>query len=448
MTEGYDPRNRITNFNPVDIKSRQFTEDGIFSPRIFGRSDEIGEVYECFCRETIGRFLIGDTCPNCGQKVEYQKSAIERYGWIELGDYKVVAPYFFHIAKTIIGEKIEKIISYEPSLDVDGHEIEDDDFPYKNVGLKFFINNFFEIVGHYHDLNKKKQNVEENFKFLKKHEKYLFIDKIPVYSNLLRPAMIVKERYKFAEENTMFNQIIHNISCLNNSRRIEKIKQKELPLLAEIQVLLERITNKIINTLIGKNGNIRSILLGNRINFSVRTIISPLPTGKGYKINEVAYPYLAAVELFKFEIINILTLSTGSIVTANRLWNEAVLDFSPTVYSVLEEIRKKSKGGMQLIMNRNPSIDFGSILSVMVAEIKKNYFDLTMGVPNNILRLVSGDFDGDVLTTIAPKDMSFKKFFSKFDPRNLIISNNDGRFNLDLGLDKDYKLGFNSFVNL
>ena len=92
----------------------------------------------------------------------------------------------------------------------------------------------------------------------------------------------------------------------------------------------------------GKTGAIRLRLLGNRVNFSARNVINPAPCGK---INEVHYPYLSAIELFKYEIINVLAKKYKSYKEAIKKWNEATFSFSQEVYSVMEELREKNKDG-------------------------------------------------------------------------------------------------------
>ena len=100
--------------------------------------------------------------------------------------------------------------------------------------------------------------------------------------------------------------------------------------------------------------------------------------------------------------------------------------------------------GLQLVLNRNPTIELGSMLLVKITKIKEDYDDLTLNISNLILPLLAGDYDGDVLTTISLKDNSFKKWFNPFDPRNLLISNDTGLFNKKFSFNQDYAYGLNS----
>ena len=57
----------------------------------------------------------------------------------------------------------------------------------------------------------------------------------------------------------------------------------------------------------------------------------------------------------------------------------------------MKYILKNTKGGVKVLINRNPSISYGSILSMNVADIKTDYSDLTMSIPINVLQFLAGD---------------------------------------------------------
>lgn len=89
-------------------------------------------------------------------------------------------------------------------------------------------------------------------------------------------------------------------------------------------------------------------------------------------------------------------------------------------------------------------------MCVKVVEVKKDYDDLTMSLPCQILGSLNADFDGDVLNIVALKGNDFKKKFDEiFNPRNsLFVSRNDGLFNDDCNLLKDQAIGIYEFCNI
>jgi len=381
LDEDFDPNAVVTNPSPIDTKTKKFTEDGIFSSEIYNKNSAGGEIWACNCEEMVGRFYSGELCTECNTKVTRKTSEIDKIGWIDLEDREIISPFFFSQIRKICGDAIYKIIGFEPTLDLNGNQTEDKNVVgFHNIGLKAFREDpateegqeagidtlFEEVLTYYFELNKSKKGVVEAFDFILEadeegnlvKEDMIWISKIPVYSPLLRPATLIKGKKKliFAEENTFFNQILANLKILNNKRKIEKGRLSELPLLAEIQTLANDIFDKITGILAGKSGFLRSTLLGNRVNFSVRTVISPMATNTGHKTNSIYFPYLAATELFRFEIINALTASIGSYLKAERIWHKSTLRFDEKVYKIMEDLVAKTKGGLTVLVNRNPTM--------------------------------------------------------------------------------------------
>jgi len=441
----FDPSKVITNPKPINDKDKRFTDDGIFSPRIFGKLDGSSESFSCLCGEVKGRFHSGETCPRCSERVKYRMSDVTRKGWIDLGERQVVNPFFFKQIDKVFAGQLESVLSYERKMDGHGNikSNEDEECPFRNTGMSAFAEPevFLEALSWFYNKNKTKAGVPQAYEFILENSDLIFMSKIPVYSAILRPATMINQKFTFAQECVDFNQIIANVAVLNGKRKIERGPLSELGLLFEIQQLVVKIHDKLSSILIGKTGFLRGTLLGSRVNFSVRTVISPIPAESGFGMNELRYPYLAAVELYKFEIINLLARSTGTYEEAQRIWFESTLGFSRRVWEVLCELVERTEGGLSLILNRNPTIQIGSMLYCVIREVKTDYSDCTLNVSNNVLQLLGGDYDGDVVTTIGLKDLSMKRHFARFDPRNMVLDNNSGTFNRAMAPSKDYMLG-------
>jgi hypothetical protein len=69
-----------------------------------------------------------------------------------------------------------------------------------------------------------------------------------------------------------------------------------------------------------------------------------------------------------------------------------------------------------------------------------------MSISNNILPTLAGDYDGDCLNLIAIMDQKYKKIFSPLNPKNMLISINDGSFNSLFSLENEQILGIKSFL--
>ena len=179
--------------------------------------------------------------------------------------------------------------------------------------------------------------------------------------------------------------------------------------------------------------------MGSRINFSARNVITPLI---GRPLDEVAIPYKTFGELYKFQLINLISKVKGiNYNEAQSFWQNAMLGFNEELYKYMNELVHKTKGGCTFILNRNPTISLGSMLYLKVGVIKKDYKDLTLGISNNLLSALSGDYDGDVLNIIPVFDNAMKEHFSLLSPQNFIVNRDNGKFNRDFDLAKDQILG-------
>ena len=48
---------------------------------------------------------------------------------------------------------------------------------------------------------------------------------------------------------------------------------------------------------------------------------------------------------------------------------------------------------IEVLLNRNPTINIGSILCLKIIDVKHDFNDLTMSINNSILTLLAGDYD-------------------------------------------------------
>ena len=88
------------------------------------------------------------------------------------------------------------------------------------------------------------------------------------------------------------------------------------------------------------------------MDFSARDVIVPNPK---LRANEVILSYLAVLELYKLEIINLITKINGCTYhTALKYWFDAHLGFSPFVYEIMLHLMEKTKNGLCILANRNP----------------------------------------------------------------------------------------------
>lgn len=434
----------VTNYKPVENDSISFTQDGVFSPAIFGNLGN-SVSWSCNCGELQAEFNEGVTCNKCNSQVTNKGLSIERCGWIDL-KYSAIHPLFFRYFRKIIGISVfNKILKHKSEIHVDGHIIETPiEAPYTGIGITKFIENYREILDYFYTRKMKKLDVSQEYNFILSNIDSVFTNYFPIINSRLRPAIVIDGDFSFDEINILYNTLIRNSTLLADLSSVEQNDINIQGILLKSQTLLNEIYTSIVNTLSSKEGIIRNSLLGNRLNFTSRMVITPL--GSEYTMNDCKIPYKAAVELMKPLIIKRLAkLKNTSLVKAEAIWQQAVLRFDPVVYKIMEDIRKKPN--INLLINRNPTISVGSVLFLRIAGIKSDIDDLTTSIHNLILSPLAGDYDGDVLNFILVMSTRYTDLFETFRPHNLLVDSDSGNFNTTFLPAKDTLLGLSSLFS-
>lgn len=435
----------VTNHKPVDNDLTTFNIDGVFSPSIFGNLSNSVD-WSCNCGEITGEFNKGVHCvkPNCNSVVDYKGLSIDREGWIDLV-YPLIHPLFFRYIRKVIGvTALEKIIHYKADIKVEGHLTEPElVYPYTGIGIEAFIANFEQILG---EFVTKKNTVggDAAYHFLMENVEKVFINYFPVINSKLRPAIVINGEFSFDAINSLYNSIILNSNLLRGLTSPERIPLNILSLSYKNQTLINTVYENIISSISNKEGYIRSTLFGNRLNFTSRSVITPL--SGDFNIDDAVIPYIAAVELFKPQIIRKLAkLKNITFVKADALWFKATLEFDSMVYKIMKELIKKDN--VNLLINRNPTISLGSILFLRIRDIKTDLSDLTTSIHNLILKPLAADYDGDVLNFILVFSDRFTQMFDKFRPHNILVDIDTGGFNKAFLPSKDTLLGLESLFS-
>jgi DNA-directed RNA polymerase beta' subunit len=456
----FDPEKIVSNSDIFSRKSefidlgdrreeqKTFSDDGLFSKRIFGDLNTSSE-YSCECEKYTGKVNEGLVCDVCNSEVKLQEANIDKIGWIDLKEVYVIKYISYMLLEKVIGrENLKSIIHIPNTITIDGDlektEIEQiqkssPEHKYWHIGIQEFKDKYQEVLKYYFELHNRKE--EAIYKFLEDSED-IFTSKIPVISTVLRPAMRTDEGLKLDAINNIYINILKNVEILND--KIELIQIVKDLTVEAIQAQYFQLSQEIMDNIKSKGGLIRNQIMGTRINFSARNIISPARSG--YKIDEIVLPYMTFLYLYKLEIMNVLVrVKNIKFNEAEKVWYNATLSLDEEVYMVMKKMITDEEVG--ILLNRNPTISYGSILYLKVAGIKHSYEDMTMSIHNGILSLLSGDYDGDVLNVVSLKDVEMKTIFREvFSPISLMIDSNTGHFNEALNLERDQVLGLNNLL--
>lgn len=454
-TDMITKRGFIVKAKAFDRLKSKAEDDGIHSPR-FGTtwSDDnaFAERYRCSCGFLIGKLYEGEICPHCHTKVEFVDIDLDKYAWyVLLHDYHIIQPAIYKKLESFLGKtNLAEIIEFKYVMDRDGYfkpPVEQDKKrPFYGIGMAQFYKRFDEIMDYYMGKRKSKLDVYENI--MQNREK-VFSQYIPVYSAILRPVFVSDEDFSYTKIDRKYNSLYGNVLNLNKEPRItvateEKINKN----LFKAQMKINEIYKLIFDIIDQKDGWIRENILGGRLNFSARNVITP---DTSLRADQIRLPYLTFLMLYQAEIINLMVKINGiSFTSAINEWHLAQTQFNPKVYEIMKYIITHTKHKVKVLCNRNPTINFGSIMSVNVIDIKQDFDDLSMSLSAQVLIHMNADFDGDVLNIYDLKSNEFKKEFDRiFNPRkSMFIDRNDGLFNDSSSLIKDQMIGLYEFCNI
>jgi hypothetical protein len=218
------------------------------------------------------------------------------------------------------------------------------------------------------------------------------------------------------------------VEIINNGSSITRKKKPINTLLYDLQTKFNKLIKDLDLIISGKKGTIRG-LFGGRYNFTSRCVIIPKPS---YKVDEIGLPYTCLMTMLQQPIINIIrrTYNIGYI-SAYMRWYDGLLKPDQIMVDIINTIIKNhhSGRGIPFIINRNPTINYGSIMQLYCVECYVDSY--AMGTPLQILAPLVADYDGDVLNILWIINNSFLEYAERvFNPRNaMFISRDDGYMN-------------------
>lgn len=436
--------------NYKSTKKELKNPNGIFSSK-FGRNladvDEYGNRYKCDCGKTISRINEGTTCPYCHTKVKYVDDDFGYNGFLILNDYYIIHPRMFETIKKLIGTKtLNNIIKINDDKDINGYSNpvnlnRTKDEPFFGIGLIEFRERFIEIITYYASKNKNKLKYYDD---IMRNIDKVFTQTIVVFTTLMRATKNDPNILKYEPSNELYmimSSLVYNIN--KTGSKVYKATKPKSELLYDLQCKMEEMYNMIMVILSGKKGKLRGVF-GGRYNFTARVVIVPEPK---LRVDQVIMPYKGMVELERQRIINILEKVHGSAAIANSIYEDSIVKKNPEVVAIIKQLIKDDPTGfgIPVLVNRNPTLSYGSIQQMFVIDISDYY---TLKMPLQILPYFNADFDGDVLNVHRIQSKVFYEHaYYVFNPRNaMYINMNDGLTSLNILPYKDVMINFNTLL--
>ena len=393
-----------------NIKKDLKAEDGIFSPK-FGQTlsdvDPFVDRYKCGCGKLKGKIHSGMRCPDCGKICRYVGDDFSYFGWMVLVDpFKIIHPAFYKKIESFLGKgmsvqgakrtKLDNII--EISDLKDQYEMQDPkkaadkfkDEPWFGIGMIEFVNHFDEIMEFY---LKKKPQKQIYYDDIYAHRDMVFTNSIPVFTTLLRPFDTRDNTMSYEPTNGMYAMMNKLVTIINKNRsKMERELKTKNRSLYNLQKKFMKLYGELESILSGKKGDFRC-LLGGRYNFSSRSVIVQNPD---LRTDEITLSAVGLTILLEQRIKNILhRFYNIQPADAHAEWYKSTI--TPTkrvigiIQSIIDDYKKKGMRGIPIIINRNPTIQYGSIVFMFCIGITNTY---TMAVPLQPLKGLGADFDG------------------------------------------------------
>ncbi|WP_218242069.1 DNA-directed RNA polymerase subunit beta' [Comamonas fluminis] len=451
---------------PETINYRTFKpeRDGLFCAKIFGPIKD----YECLCGKYKRLKHRGVICEKCGVEVTQTKVRRERMGHIDLAApcahiwFLKSLPSRLGLVLDMTLRDIERVLYFEAYVVTDPGMtplkkfsiMTEDDYDAKQLeygydeftakmgaeGIKDLLEGIdidVEIERLRNDLTGSEVKVKKNAKRLKLLEAFkksgikpgwMVMEVLPVLPPDLRPLVPLDGgRFATSDLNDLYRRVINRNSRL---RRLLELKAPEIIARNEKRMLQEAVDSLLDNgrrgkamtgankralksladMIKGKSGRFRQNLLGKRVDYSGRSVIT---VGPYLKLHQCGLPKLMALELFKPFIF--AQLEQRGIATTIKAAKKEVEAGTPVVWDILEEVIKEHP----IMLNRAPTLHRLGIQAFEPILIEGKALQLHPLV----CAAFNADFDGDQMAVHVPLSVE-----AQMEARVLMLASNNVLF--------------------
>ena len=256
----------------------------------------------------------------------------------------------------------------------------------------------------------------------------MILDVLPVLPPDLRPLVPLDGgRFATSDLNDLYRRVINRNSRLRRLLELnapEIIARNEKRMLQEsVDSLLDngrrgkamtgankRALKSLADMIKGKSGRFRQNLLGKRVDYSGRSVITVGPT---LKLHQCGLPKAMALELFKPFIFS--RLEAMNIATTIKAAKKEVEAGTPVVWDILEEVIKEHP----VLLNRAPTLHRLGIQAFEPILIEGKAIQLHPLV----CAAFNADFDGDQMAVHVPLSVE-----AQMEARTLMLASNNVLF--------------------
>ncbi|MXN64051.1 DNA-directed RNA polymerase subunit beta' [Stappia sp. GBMRC 2046] len=450
---------------PETINYRTFKpeRDGLFCARIFGPIKD----YECLCGKYKRMKYKGVICEKCGVEVTLSRVRRDRMGHIELAA-PVAHIWFLKSLPSRIGllldmtlKDLERILYFENYVVIEPgltplkqHQLLSEE-DYINAQDEYGEDAFTAMIGAEAireilmslDLEKERDQIRQEIaeattelkpkklaKRLKVVEAFLdsgnrpewmILTVVPVIPPDLRPLVPLDGgRFATSDLNDLYRRVINRN---NRLKRLIELRAPDIIIRNEKRMLQESVdalfdngrrgrvitgANKrplksLSDMLKGKQGRFRQNLLGKRVDYSGRSVIT---VGPELKLHQCGLPKKMALELFKPFIYS--RLDAKGLSSTVKQAKKLVEKERPEVWDILDEVIREHP----VLLNRAPTLHRLGIQAFEPTLIEGKAIQLHPLVCSAF----NADFDGDQMAVHVPLSLE-----AQLEARTLMMSTNN-----------------------
>ncbi|MDI6688049.1 MAG: DNA-directed RNA polymerase subunit beta' [Desulfobacterales bacterium] len=449
---------------PETVNYRTFKpeRDGLFCAKIFGPTKD----YECNCGKYKRMKHRGVICEKCGVEVIQSKVRRERMAHIKLAT-PCAHIWFLKSLPSKIGnlldltlKHIEKVLYFDNYIVIDpkgtsltrGELLSEDKYheALETYEAKFeagigaeAVKELLKRINLDEEYKKLREDIRATSSVLKRQKlakrikiidafrrsgldpAWMIMDVIPVLPPDLRPLVPLEGgRFATSDLNDLYRRVINRN---NRLKRLIDLNAPDIIVRNEKRMLQESVdvlfdngrhgrvitgTNKrplksLSDTLKGKQGRFRQNLLGKRVDYSGRTVIT---IGPNLRLHQCGLPKKMALELFKPFVY--CRLEQKELVSTVKSAKKMVEREIPEVWDTLDEVVKE----YPVMLNRAPTLHRLGIQAFEPILIEGKAIQLHPLV----CTAFNADFDGDQMAVHVPLSVE-----AQIEARALMLSSNN-----------------------
>jgi DNA-directed RNA polymerase subunit beta' len=427
----------------INYRTLRPEKEGLFCERIFGTTKE----WECYCGKFKSIRYKGVICDRCGVEVTHFKVRRERMGHIELAApvshiwYYRSVPSRMGLLLDLTTNALRSVLYYEKYIVIDsgdtnlkkGQLLSEEEYydAQERFGGAFNAGMGAEAISTLlENLNLdqmaaelrakmiekgaksdkrllKRIEIVENFRGSDNKPQWMILTVIPVIPPELRPMVQLDGgRFATSDLNDLYRRVINRN---NRLKRLQALNAPDIIIRNEKRMLQEAVDalfdnskkkkvvkgssnrplKSISDMLKGKQGRFRQNLLGKRVDYSGRSVIT---VGPDLRMWQCGIPTKMALELFKPFIMK--KLVDKEVVHNIKRAKMLVEQETPEVFAILDEVVKEHP----VLLNRAPTLHRLGIQAFEPVLVEGKAIKLHPLV----CHAFNADFDGDQMAVHVP----------------------------------------------